>query len=106
MPGTVESLEVIALSSSSAHISWQPPLDRNGRILDYHINVTQLGDSMGMLSSQAASTSVDVYLLHPDYIYLFYVTPRTNAGLGPSANILFQFPQDGKKMVVGGYSVL
>ena len=77
--------------------------DRNGRIVDYHINVTQLGDIIELLSSQALSTSVDVHLLHPDYIYLFYVALRTSTGVGPFANILLQLPQDGKKKVVGGF---
>ena len=94
----MQSLEAYALSSSSARVSWQPPLerDRNGQILEYQINVTHLGDNMKLLSSWTAAISVDVHLLHPDYIYRFYVASRTSAGLGPSTNILIQMPQDGR----------
>ena len=90
---------VTALSPQSVIISWQPPLEeeRNGQIIDYHINVTHYKGEGGTYVTVSASTSVVVNSLHPNYIYQCSVSSRTSAGLGPLKNVLLKLPPDGEK---------
>lgn len=93
----MQSLEVITISPTTAQVLWQPPLEeeRHGLILDYQVNVTHFGNVTENRSSQTTNTSIDVYFLHPNYLYRFIVASRTSAGLGPHADIFQQLPQDG-----------
>lgn len=99
VPGTVQSLMATALSPQSVIISWQPPLEeeRNGQIIDYHINVTHYKGNGRTHMTVTASTSVLVNSLHPNYIYQCSVASRTSVGLGPLNQVLLKLPPDGKK---------
>ena len=99
VPGTVQNLMANALSPRSMRVSWQPPMEeeRNGEILDYHVNVTLVGSTGEPHTFTTPTTSIVVDSLHPHYIYLCSVTARTRAGLGPVTTILERLLPDSEK---------
>ena len=85
--GAPQSLEAVAVSSSSIRITWSPPAaeDQNGIIRMYHINVTELptGTVIEMVAHGDESIEI-VNHLHPYYLYECAVAAFT-VGLGPPA---------------------
>jgi hypothetical protein len=97
VPGSVQSLAAVALSTRSMKVSWLPPLDgdRTRQIIDYQINVTLIrGPGEDRYTTTTGSTSVLVRSLHPNYLYQCSVTSRTSAGPGPLNHVLIQLPPD------------
>lgn len=49
MPGDPQDVKATPLNSTSIHVSWKPPLekDRNGIIRGYHIHVQEMRDEVG-----------------------------------------------------------
>lgn len=48
MPGDPQNVQVTVVNSTSIHVSWEPPLekDRNGIIRGYHIHVQETRDEV------------------------------------------------------------
>lgn len=48
MPGDPQEVKATPLNSTSIHVSWKPPLekDRNGIIRGYHIHVQEVRDEV------------------------------------------------------------
>lgn len=51
MPGDPQEVKATPLNSTSIHVSWKPPLekDRNGIIRGYHIHVQEVRDEVRFL---------------------------------------------------------
>ena len=82
------------------HLAWSTPLqdERNGEIIQYGINLTdiQSGEVMHFFAYDSV-TSVTIQHLHPHYYYNYTLTAFTSAGNGPySPTDYVQMPQDGK----------
>lgn len=87
----------MALSSSSIFLSWNPPLlgERNGIIVEYRINITEL-DTGNVLTLVSYSTFITVQFLHPYYTYASIVSAVT-IDEGPYSEIfIIVTPEDGK----------
>jgi receptor-type tyrosine-protein phosphatase Q len=96
VPGTVQSLMAVAVSSRSMIISWQPPIEeqRNGQIIEYNVNITLYKGTGESYMTTSVSTSVVVNSLHPNYVYQCFVASRTSAGLGPLNQVVLKLPPD------------
>ena len=85
--GVPQSLEAVAVSSSSILITWNPPVEeeQNGIIRMYYINVTELptGNVRELMAHGDERIKV-VNNLHPYYVYECAVAAYT-IGLGPAA---------------------
>ena len=85
--GVPQSLEAVAVSSSSILITWNPPVEeeQNGVIRMYYINVTELptGNVRELMAHGDERIKV-VNNLHPYYVYECAVAAYT-VGLGPAA---------------------
>lgn len=48
MPGDPQEVKATPLNSTSIHVTWKPPLekDRNGIIRGYHIHVQEMRDEV------------------------------------------------------------
>lgn len=51
MPGDPQEVKATPLNSTSIHVNWKPPLekDRNGIIRGYHIHVQEVRDEVRFL---------------------------------------------------------
>ena len=80
---------VSALSSTSIVISWDlpPPEGRNGDIIGYIINVTNLDSGVIQQITAAAVTNITIPNLRPFTIYVATVSARTAVGMGPFSNV-------------------
>ena len=85
--GAPQSLEAVAVSSSSIRITWIPPLEeqQNGVIRSYSINVTEIptGNVRTFVAHGDERIKI-VNQLHPYYMYGCAVAANT-VGLGPAA---------------------
>ena len=96
--GYPHSFEATAASSTSAIITWDPPLpeEQNGIIIGYIINVTvaETGERFQLFSN---STSITVDTLQPFTTYLCIIAARTVIGTGPFSTVItLETPEDGK----------
>lgn len=50
MPGDPQEVKATPLNSTSIHVTWKPPLekDRNGIIRGYHIHVQEVRDEVSL----------------------------------------------------------
>ena len=92
--------EVIAnaINSRTLVLSWDLPdsYDRNGIIINYTINITELETNLPFDYVIGNTTSLTVPDVHPFYQYRYTVAAETVIGLGPySAPRTFQMPEDG-----------
>uniref|UniRef100_A0A8C6W0R2 receptor protein-tyrosine kinase n=1 Tax=Nothobranchius furzeri TaxID=105023 RepID=A0A8C6W0R2_NOTFU len=102
-PSVVPILHQVSSTSRSFSLSWPPPEQPNGIILDYEIRYYDKSQSSGLNSSVVQSDSPNVVLegLRPGTGYVVQVRARTVAGYGAySKEMLFQTLTDGKS--VGG----
>ena len=82
-----QSVEAVAVSSSSIVITWIPPLpeQQNGVIRSYYINVTELPTGIIREIVAHGDESIEIVnLLHPYYVYECAIAAFT-VGLGPPA---------------------
>ena len=96
--GPPQNVSGLALSSSSLILSWSPPplAERNGIIVEYRINITEV-DTGNVLSLVTYSTFVIVEFLHPFYTYASIVSAVT-VDEGPFSEVfIVTTPEDGKK---------
>ena len=81
------NIQLTAESFSSVTLSWEPPLpeQQNGRIIRYHVIVTDAGlTSNRNLTYDASNGRVQLIdRLNADTSYAVRVAAATNAGIGP-----------------------
>lgn len=96
-PDTAPSLTIEKFEQDPRTIllSWLPPLQANGIIQDYVVNVTGLTRPEIFLSYVTTDTTFTVTALHPYHRYLCAVAARTSAGRGPFNTQAVQLPEDG-----------
>ncbi|XP_059221333.1 tyrosine-protein phosphatase Lar isoform X5 [Stomoxys calcitrans] len=90
VPGDPQEVKATPLNSTSIHVSWKPPLekDRNGIIRGYHIHVQEVRDEgKGFLNEPLKYDVVDaleynVTDLQPDTKYSIQVAALTRKGDG------------------------
>ena len=96
--GSPQNLSVLPTSSRSVYVAWNaPPLSRrNGEIISYAINVTEVetGEELQQLNSITASLTLSS--LRPYYTYSFVIAASTVIGEGPfSEAFTIRMPEDG-----------
>ncbi|XP_041650583.1 immunoglobulin superfamily DCC subclass member 4 isoform X1 [Cheilinus undulatus] len=86
-----EELQLSALDSSSVLVSWLPPLEPNGIIINYKIlysgNLSQPEHMWENLSQDGTVTSVEIQGLSSDTHYFFKLGASTEVGPGPYSPI-------------------
>ncbi|XP_023163376.2 tyrosine-protein phosphatase Lar isoform X4 [Drosophila hydei] len=101
VPGDPQDVKATPLNSTSIHVSWKPPLekDRNGIIRGYHIHVQEMRDEgKGFLNEPFKFDVVDtleysVTGLQPDTKYSIQVAALTRKGDGDrSAAVIVKTP--------------
>lgn len=96
--GTPQNLSVLATSSRTAFLTWDPPDVplRNGEIISYTINVSVV-ESEEMLQFISESPELELSSLRPYHTYMYMVAASTVAGEGPfSVVITIRMPEDCK----------
>ena len=87
-----------AISSTRAEFVWLPPLlgETNGVVTGYVVQITGQ-DSDERFELFTNMTSIQVENLRPFYSYVFTVAAQTEAGDGPSSQVVyFQMRAAGK----------
>ena len=92
--GPPNNIQVVTTSSTTATLQWsEPDLEfQNGNIKHYRITVAGPDIQQTLMSS---GLSIQLNNFHPFYTYTCTVQAVT-IGNGPSSNITFTMPQDGK----------
>lgn len=93
-----QEVEANATNSRTLVLTWEPPdnNDRNGIIIKYTINITELETNLPFDFIIGNTTRLTVPGLHPFYRYSYTVAAETVIGLGPdSTTRVFQMPEDG-----------
>ena len=91
-PSTPPKNESVTLiTSTSAVISWNPPLKPNGVIIQYRL---QCGPNVGHIVS-GSQTTITLSGLLPYTNYSCNITAHTSAGRGPAATVNITTAQDG-----------
>jgi receptor-type tyrosine-protein phosphatase Q len=87
--GVPQSVEAVAVSSSSIRLTWSPPLteEQNGVIRSYHINISSLEDGeIRSFETDGLTTIFILNSLHPFYQYSITIAAYT-VGLGPLVTV-------------------
>ena len=95
--GTPLNVSILATSSRTALLSWDPPElpSRNGEIISYTVNISMV-ESEEMFQFTSLSTELELSELRPYYTYLYIVAASTVAGEGPfSMPVTIRMPEDG-----------
>ena len=96
--GAPQSVEAVAVSSSSIRVTWIPPLpeQQNGVIRSYHISVTtsEDGESMMNFETNGLTTIFILNSLHSYYLHHIKIAAFTVA-LGPYATVNERTHPDG-----------
>ena len=95
--GTPTNVRVVAVSSTSIRLTWDPPQpeDQNGVIQAYNIIITELVTERMMYFREGGMDSLlIVNFLHPYYTYQCSISAET-IGPGPAANISVTTHQEG-----------
>lgn len=95
--GAPEKLTVVALSSSTVQVSWDPPpRDKlNGPINGYVLSIVGVNSHEEFEIDTNRSSNITFSSLHPFYTYS-YTIAAVGIGIGPySSAVLFQMPEDG-----------
>ena len=73
MPGDPQEVKATPLNSTSIHVTWKPPLekDRNGIIRGYHIHVQEVRDEVG-LQTFSLFCFVFPFSHHTCYVFSFF----------------------------------
>ena len=96
-PEAVRNLTIAKFEQDPTTIvlTWLPPLQANGVIQGYIVNVTGLTQPELSLTYLPTDTTFTVTSLHPYYLYQCAVAARTSAGSGPFNLQAVQLPEDG-----------
>ena len=90
-PSTPKNESVTLTTSTSAVISWSPPLEPNGVIIQYRL---QCGLNVDRNVS-GSQTTITLSGLLPYTNYSCNITAHTSAGRGPAATVNITTAQDG-----------
>ena len=96
--GFPQDVSVDSISSRSAEISWNPPLqeERNGIIISYIVTISEQGTDT-QLQLTFTTTIVTLNMLNPFTTYSVAVSASTAVGVGPpTAQLSFITAEDGK----------
>ena len=99
--GAPPNLNVMAINSTSVHLSWLPLLEnqRNGDIRHYNIRVIEL-QSGRKFALTSMNTTLIYSQLHPAYEYHFSVAAVT-VEIGPYSDpAVVTTPEDGMQRIV------
>ena len=91
-PSKPTNVELIPVNSSSLYLSWEPPSQPNGVIIDYNYtcsddNATISYYSSDMMSYSSSLRNATLTGLEPFRQYTCNVTAATAAGVGPPASV-------------------
>ncbi len=83
-PSSPQNLTLQVASNTTILVSWLPPEDENGIIIEYRIHVKEQGvnSSERVVNVSGGATSKLVNLLKPYTNYTFRMRARTSAGYG------------------------
>ncbi len=87
------------MDSRTLRIEWSPPplLLRNGVIIDYVVNISEIETGTTLQFATGGALEVTIPGLHPFYSYAFVATALTEIGHGPhSPSVSIRMPEDGK----------
>ena len=87
--GAPQTVEAVAVSSSSIRLTWNPPLEeqQNGRIRSYHINITSVADNELIEFETGGLNTIFIFnSLHPYYLYTITIAAFT-VGQGPHVTV-------------------
>lgn len=90
-----------SLSSTSIYLSWDLPLveERNGVIIGYDINVTNLDSGSIVQYNTGLVSDFAIENLNPFTVYVSNIAARTTVGVGPfSSLVIVQTLEDGKEI--------
>ena len=89
-----------ALNSTHIFLDWSPPLEANGIIREYRINVTEgETNTLQRLTTDNGTTEIVVGPLHPFYTYHCTILAFTVEG-GPNTTVIsIRTQQDGMNMI-------
>ncbi|KAL1020506.1 hypothetical protein UPYG_G00000960 [Umbra pygmaea] len=113
-PGPPASLEFESPSETELVLHWSPPTQPNGQLLEYVLQYQQISESRDTLNvviiKDGTLKFINVSNLEPHTTYLFYLSGRTAAGLGPpiireGATLLDGAPPSNISLFVGQTSV-
>jgi len=96
--GTPTNVRVVAISSSSIRLTWEPPRpeDQNGVILAYNITITEAETGrVTYFQKEGTESLLIVNFLHPYYTYQCSISAET-VGPGPPAFASVTTHQEGK----------
>ena len=96
--GAPESVAATSVSSTTVLLTWNPPPPdlQNGIITTYYVNMTELETGMASQMIVAGATQLLIDILHPYYVYNFYISAATTIGRGPYSPVFsIQTPEDG-----------
>ena len=91
-------MRVVAISSSSIRLTWEPPRpeDQNGIIVAYNITITEAETGrVTYFQKEGTESLLIVNFLHPYYTYQCSISAET-IGPGPPAFASVTTPQAGK----------
>lgn len=89
-----------ASSSTAISLRWGPPLPeyRNGDIIGYVVNITNLDNGNVQQLVTAMVSNMTVSNLMPFTIYVVTISARTAIGMGPFSSVVsVQTIEDGKR---------
>ena len=98
--GPPEEFVVEILNARTLLLTWKAPepLNRNGIIRKYVVNITEL-ETGAVFHLVTEELNVTVHPLHPFYAYNCIVAAETIIGQGPFTSALrVEMPEDGKTM--------
>ena len=96
--GTPTNVQVVAISSSSIRLTWEPPRpeDQNGIIMAYNITITEAETRrVTYFRKEGTGSLLIVNFLHPFYTYQCSISAET-IGPGPPAFASVTTHQEGK----------
>jgi len=96
--GTPTNVQVVAISSRSIRLTWEPPRpeDQNGIIVAYNITITEAETGrVWYFQKEGTKSLLVVNFLHPYYTYNCSISAET-VGPGPPAFASITTHQEGK----------
>ena len=95
VPGAINNLTVVNVTSCSIKICWEEPCNPNGNITGYILNVN-VSDGMQMNTTETKELCQVFEKLLPYKYHSFNVTAKTKVGEGVSQSISVETDTDGE----------
>ena len=71
-------------------LSWDPPLEPNGKILDYRVKYFEKGNSDKDVNYDLEENVYVITGLKPYRVYMIHVACRSSGGIGPASRYVEQ----------------